>query len=79
MGPHPGSARGQPRVAADASQQVELALPVAAQVDGARRHVDVHQVVHDAALDVVLHAVHQVAAAHVEDLDVGQVPIGPNA
>jgi len=48
---------------------------VATQVDGARRDVDVHQVVHDAALDVVLDPVHQVPAAHVEDLDVGKVSV----
>jgi len=70
----PLAAWRQARVSPDAAQQVELALPVATQVDGARRDVDVHQVVHDAALDVVLDPVHQVPAAHVEDLDVGQFP-----
>lgn len=35
--------------------------------------MDVHEIVDCAALDVVLHAVHHVACAHVEDLDVGQV------
>lgn len=48
---------------------------MATQVDGARRDVDVHEVVNDSALDVVLHVVHQVSAAHVEDLDVGQVSV----
>lgn len=48
---------------------------MAAQVDGARRDVDVHEVVNDSTLDVVLHMVHQVSAAHVEDLDVGQVSV----
>lgn len=67
-------ARRQPRVSADAPHQVELALSVATQVDGPRGHVDVHEVVHDPALNVVLDPVHQVPAAHVEDLDVGQVP-----
>lgn len=47
---------------------------MATQVDGARRDVDVHQVVDDSALDVVHDAVHQVTTAHVHDLNVGQVP-----
>ena len=64
----------QPRVPPDASQQVEFTLPVTAQVDGARRDVDVHEVVDDPALDVALDPVHQVPAAHIEDLDVGQPP-----
>ena len=47
---------------------------MAGQVDGARCDVDVHEVVDDPALDVTLDPVHQVSAAHVEDLDVGQPP-----
>ena len=45
-----------------------------AQEDGARGHVDIHEVVHNPALDVVLDSVHQVPAAHIVDLDVGEVP-----
>jgi hypothetical protein len=41
-----------------------------------RVHVDVHEVVHDLALDVVLHPVDQEAPAHIDDLDEGQVPRG---
>lgn len=67
-------ARRQPGVSPDATHEVEFALSVATQVDGSRRDVDVHEVVHDPALNVVLDPVHQVPAAHVEDLDVGQVP-----
>jgi len=70
--PHLLPPRGEPRVPPDASPQVELALAVAAEVDGAGRDVDVHQVVHGAALDVALHPVGQVPQPHVEDLDVGQ-------
>lgn len=66
----------QPGVSPDATHEVELALAVATQVDGSGGDVDVHEVVHDPALDVVLDAVHLVPAAHVEDLDVGQVPAG---
>lgn len=47
---------------------------MAAQVDGAWCDVDVHEVVDDPALNVVLDPVHQVPAAHVEDLDVRQIP-----
>lgn len=47
---------------------------MATQVDGSRRDVDVHQVVDDSALDVIEDAVHQVTAAHVHDLYVGQIP-----
>ena len=47
---------------------------MATQVDGARRDVDVHQVVDDSTLDVANDLVHQVPAAHVHDLYVGQIP-----
>ena len=50
------------------------ALAVATQVDGVGVDVDVHEVVHDLALDVVLHPVHQEAAAHVDHLDERAVP-----
>ncbi|XP_025935281.1 3-hydroxyacyl-CoA dehydrogenase type-2 isoform X4 [Apteryx rowi] len=52
----------EPRVATDAATQVELALAVAAEVDGAGRHVDVHEVVHRAALHMALHPVRQVTS-----------------
>lgn len=71
---HLFSSGGQPRVSSDPSLNVEVALPVATQVDGARRDVDVHQVVDDSALDVIKDAVHQVTTAHVDDLYVGQIP-----
>lgn len=67
-------ARGKPRVASDATHEVQLALTVATQVDGPRGDVDVHEVVDDPALNVVLDPVHQVSAAHVEDFNVRQVP-----
>lgn len=35
--------------------------------------MDVHEIVDCAALDVVLHSVHHVACAHIEDLDVGEM------
>lgn len=48
---------------------------MAAQVDGPGGDVDVHEVVNNPALNVVLHSVHQVSAAHIEDLDVGELPV----
>lgn len=47
---------------------------MATQVDGAWRDVDVHEVVDNPALYVVLDLVHQVPPAHVHNLDVGQIP-----
>lgn len=51
-----------------------VALSVPAQVDGVRVHVDVHKVVHNLTLDVVLHSVDQEPAAHVHHLDKRQAP-----
>lgn len=65
---------GQARVAPDLALQVVFILPVPAQVDGAGLHVDVHQVVHNPALDVVLHSVHQEPPADVNHFDERQVP-----
>lgn len=48
---------------------------MAAQVDGSRCDVNVHEVVDYPALNMVLDPVHQVPAAHVEDLDVGELPV----
>lgn len=51
-----------------------VALSVPTQVDGVRVHVDVHEVVDDLALDVVLHPVDKEAASHIHHLDEGQFP-----
>lgn len=64
------------RVAAQPPLQVVRALPVSTQVDGARLDVDVHQVVDDFTLNVILDLVDQEAAAHVYDLDEGELPAG---
>lgn len=45
------------------------------EVDGAGRHVDIHQVIDCAALYMVLNPVHQVPTANIEDFDVGQGPV----
>lgn len=62
------------RVSSQAALQVVLTLAVSTQVDGAWLDMDVHQVVDDAALDVILDAVHEESAAHVDHLDKGQGP-----
>ena len=74
-GSHLLAARRELRVAPDAALQVVAALAVATQVDGVGVDVDVHEVVHDLALDVVLHPVHQEAPAHIDHLDERAVPV----
>ena len=64
----------EPRISSNAALDVEFTLSMAAEVDGAWGDVDVHQVVDNAALDVVLDTVHQVPLAHVNNLNVGQIP-----
>lgn len=46
-----------------------------ANVDRVGVHVDVHEVVNDLALDVVLHSVDQEPAAYINHLNEGQVPV----
>ena len=63
-------------VTAQPSLQVVGALPVPTQVDGAGLNVDVHQVVDDLALDVILDAVDEETPTHVYHLDEGEIPGG---
>lgn len=63
----------QAGVSSDASLDVEIALAMTTEVDGAWSDVDIHQVVDDSALDVVNNAVHQVSTAHIHDLYVRHV------
>lgn len=63
-------------VAAQPALHVVSALPVPTQVDGSGLDVDVHQVVDDLTLDVVLDAVDEVPPPHVYHLDKGEVPGG---
>lgn len=51
------------------------ALSMPANVDRVGVHVDVHEVVNDLALDVVLHSVDQEPAAYINHLNEGQVPV----
>lgn len=38
--------------------------------------MDVHEVVHNFTLDVILNPVNQETTANIDDLDEGQVPVG---
>lgn len=44
------------------------------QVDGVGVHANVHEVVHNLTLDVVLHPVHKESLAHIHHFDKRQVP-----
>lgn len=67
---------GQLRVPPEASLLVVMALSMATEVDGVGVHMDVHEVIHDFTLDVILHPIDQEATAHIDDLDEGQAPVG---
>lgn len=66
----------QLRVSPDASLLIVMGLPMAAEVDGVGVYVDVHEVVDNFTLNVILHPVDEETAANVDDLDEGQVPVG---
>lgn len=70
--------RGKFRISSDASFNVVFALSVPTQVNGVRVHMDVHEVVDDLALDVVLNPVHQKTLAHIYNLDKWKVPADAN-
>lgn len=53
-----------------------MGLSVPTDVDGVGVYVDIHEVVHDFTLDVILHPINQETTAHIDDLDEGQVPVG---
>ena len=46
------------------------------KVDGSGLDVDVHQVVDDLALDVILDAIDEVTPTHIDHLDEGEIPGG---
>lgn len=62
------------RVPTDSTLDVELTFAVAAQVDGARCDMNVHEVVDDPTLDVVQHPVDHVPLTNIHDFDVGKIP-----
>lgn len=63
-------------VTAQPPLQVVSALSMSAQVDGSGLDVDVHQVVDNLTLDVILDAVDEVAPSHVYHLNEGKLPGG---
>lgn len=63
----------QARIPTQSALQIVVALAMATEINGAWLHMNIHQVVHDPALDVVLDAVDQEPAAHINHLDEGQV------
>lgn len=74
--PYLPASAGQAGVTPDLALEIVLAFAVPAQIDSAGLHMDVHQVVHDAALNVVLNSVHQEPTADINHLDEGQLPAG---
>lgn len=62
------------RVSSNAAFDVVATLPVPTQVDGVRVHVNVHKVVDNLTLDVVLHPVYQKTPAYIHHLDERQIP-----
>lgn len=68
--------RREARVTAQPPLHVVRALSVPTQVDGSGLDVDVHQVVHNLTLDVILYPVDEKPATHVNHLDEGQIPEG---
>lgn len=64
----------EPRVSTDTTFDVQITLSMPAQVDGAGRDVDIHKVVNNSALYVVLNPVHQVPPPHIYDLNERKVP-----
>lgn len=72
--PHLLAPVGEARVPSNPALEVELALPVPAEVNGAGLDVDVHQVINNPALDVILNPVDQEPPAHVDDFDERKFP-----
>jgi hypothetical protein len=68
------SSHGEARVTPNLPQKVELALAVPAKVDGARMDVDIHQVVDNLTLDVVLNSVDQESLAYIYHLYERKIP-----
>lgn len=65
---------GEARVASNLPLEVELTFAVPTQVNGAGLDMDVHQVVNDPALDVILDPVDQEPPTNVDDFDERKLP-----
>lgn len=64
---------GEFSIPSDTALDVVLALSVPAQVDGVRVYMDVHEVVDNLALNVVLNAVYQEPATHIHYFNKGKI------
>lgn len=64
------------RVTAEPSLQVVSALSMPTQVDGSGLDMDVHQVVDDLTLDVILDPIDKEPPTYVNNLDKGEIPEG---
>lgn len=62
------------RVATQSALQIVCALSVPTQVDGPWLHVDVHQVVDNFTLYVILDTIDEKTPTHIYHLDVGEIP-----
>lgn len=65
---------GEARVTTNLPLEIELTLTMPTQVNGAGLDMDVHQVVNDPALDVILDPVDQEPPANVDDFDERKLP-----
>lgn len=69
MNPHLSPSRGEFRVPPNTALDIVLTFSVSAQVDGVWVYMDVHEVVDNLTLNVVLNTVYQVPAAHIHHLN----------
>lgn len=72
--PHLLAPVGEARVPSNPALEVELALPMSTEVNGAGLDVDVHQVINNPALDVILNPVDQEPPANIDDFDERKFP-----
>lgn len=72
--PHLFAPIGEARVTSDLPLEVELTLAVPTEVNGTGLDMDVHQVVNDPALDVILNPIDQEPPANIDDFDERKLP-----
>lgn len=65
---------GEARVTSNLPLEVGLALAVPTEINGAGLDMNVHQVVNDPALDVILNPVDQESPANIDDFDERKLP-----
>lgn len=72
MNPDLSSSGGEFRIPPDAALDVVLTLSMPAQVDGVRVYMDVHEVVDNLTLNVVLNTVYQEPPTHIHHFNKGK-------